>query len=76
MSWIATALTAYQLHWRRLLIPSIGVLCALALLVGAALETSRGFALRDVPSGAFALMMALYFGRAVLRELARRKTAD
>lgn len=75
MAWIAALITNYQLRWRRLVIICVGVVCALGLLVDAALGTSGGLSRPHLLEGALALVMVLYLARAGFRELARMKAA-
>jgi hypothetical protein len=76
MPWLATLITDYQLHRRRLVLACICVVCALALLTDDALGIVTGLNVKLGLLLALEGLIAVYFARMALRELARMKDAS
>lgn len=76
MPWLATLITDYQLHRRRLVLACIGLLCVLALFVDGVVGVAGGMTAKRALLLGFDSVMVVYFVRMALREVSRMKNAS
>lgn len=68
MGWNANSVSDETLHRRRLVFEGIGIICAMAVIVGTLMDTNQGFSAKDLMSVIFGLAGIVYFGSLAVSE--------